>query len=591
MTFNQSESSSSTALIEKIDAFEKILTQIQSYFQKNRPAVIPPYIYERLSHLEISSEQIRELFNKIEEQRKNLQSLADIGQLLSTTLDLNEVLKITMDIIIQITQAERGFLMLRDESGSFSIRIARNFEQESIGSEEIEISQTIVQRSVDTRQPILSTNAKEDPRFQDQKSIIAYNLRSILCVPIMVKGEIIGAIYADHRVKCGIFSQKDADLLTAFSNQAGVAIENARLFKSINLTLAEATELKNLMQNVFASIASGVITIDIQGRVTICNQAAEQILRLSACQMIGKSLIEISPSLDSQIHSHLIQVIEFDHPRVGLEIKPIIPGREITNLMVSLSPLKNINSQTEGVAIVLEDYTEKKKLEAESRLFEKMVSPAVINQLNFENQKLGGRRTTITVLFADIRGFTSFSEGLIPEQLVSVLNIYLASAADAILAEDGTIDKFLGDAVMSWFNAPISQPDHPLRAIRAAISICKLVDQLHRSIPKAYHLSFGIGIHTGEAIMGLIGTEKRLEYTAIGDCVNTAKRIQESALGGQILISHETYEMIQEYVLVKPIQSLVAKGKKAPLTIYEILGLKVDSGQGPNLINKLKEEP
>jgi GAF domain-containing protein len=183
-----------------------------------------------------------------------------------------------MDTIVRLMGAERGFLMLRDERGEMVTRIARNWEQESINPNEFAISRTIVERVIDVGEAILTTNAREDPRFGAQESIIAFNLRSILCVPLMVKTELIGVIYTDNRIRTGIFSESDRDLLLAFANQAAVAIENARLFSSLKRTLEEVTELKNLMDDVFASIVSGVITADVQDQITLCNRAAATIL-------------------------------------------------------------------------------------------------------------------------------------------------------------------------------------------------------------------------------------------------------------------------------------------------------------------------
>ena len=139
--------------------------------------------------------------------------------------------------------------------------------------------------------------------------------------------------------------------------------------------------------------------------------------------------------------------------------------------------------------------TERKKLEAQRRLFERMVSPAVIDQLDPNSLQLGGKRTAITVLFADVRGFTSFSETQEPEKLVSILNRYLGAMAESVLSQEGTIDKFMGDAIMSWFNAPVPQPDHTLRAVKAALAIREAFEGLYKILPKEANLAFGAGIH------------------------------------------------------------------------------------------------
>jgi class 3 adenylate cyclase len=188
--------------------------------------------------------------------------------------------------------------------------------------------------------------------------------------------------------------------------------------------------------------------------------------------------------------------------------------------------------------------------------------------------QLGGERSSVTILFADIRGFTSFSESVNPERLVSLLNRYLSTAIEAVLAQEGTIDKFMGDAIMAWFNAPILQPDHTLRAVRAAIWMRKAMRLLHQELPKKFQLEFGIGIHFGEAVLGLVGSENRLEYTAIGDSVNTTKRIQENAEAGQILISTDAFNNVSDLVEVQEVPPILAKGKRAPIHVYEVTGIR-----------------
>lgn len=529
---------------------------------------------EELVSLELTLGQLSKKVEAFETEHSNLRALAGIGQVVNSSLELDSVLQIVMDTIIRLSRAERGFLMLRDERGEMTTRIARNWEQESINPEEFAVSRTIIEKVIEAGEPILTTNAQEDPRFGSQESIVAFNLRSILCVPLKVKNDLIGVIYADNRIRSGIFTENERDLLTAFSNQAAVAIENARLFSSLKHTLAEVTELKNLMDNVFASIASGVITADIENQVTLCNRAAEGILGHAAVEIIGHPLGEILPSVAENIVPHMKSVQNTNDPVVGLEISHNLPSRGAVDWRLNLSPLKDADQSTQGVAIVLDDMTERKRLEAQRRLFERMVSPAVINQLDPNSLQLGGKRVDITVLFADIRGFTTFSESMSPEQLVSVLNRYLAAMAEAVLSQEGTVDKFLGDAIMAWFNAPIPQPDHTLRAVKAALLLRETVENLYKELPKDSHLAFGVGIHYGDAVLGLIGTDRRLEYTAISDSVNTAKRIQENSAKNQILISKEAYKRVKNTVEAKPHVEMELKGKSQPIEVYEVLGLK-----------------
>jgi PAS domain S-box-containing protein len=535
---------------------------------------LPKTVIEELRNLETSLPKISERIESFQKEHSNMLALADIGQVVNSSLELDEVLRIVMDNIVRLTRAERGFLMLRDDKGDMVTRMGRNWEMESINPSELTVSRSVVGRVISTGEPIVTTNAQEDNRFVGQESIVAFNLRSILCVPLKVKSEIIGVIYADNRIRSGIFADSEKELLVAFANQAAVAIENARLFSSLKHTLEEVTGLKNLMESVFASIASGVITADVQDQVTLANRAAQVIIGHSAPEILGHHLNEVLASVSKEIAPHLMEVRATDKPIVDLEIAHNLPSRGNVSWRLNFSPLKDSGQRTQGVAIVLDDLTERKKLEAQRRLFERMVSPAVIEQLDPNSLQLGGKRMNITVLFADIRKFTTYSENLSPEKLVLTLNRYLAAMADAVLSQEGTIDKFMGDAIMAWFNAPIQQEDHTLRAVKTALILRDSVEELYKILPPEEHLSFGAGIHFGEAVLGLIGTEKRLEYTAIGDNVNVAKRIQENSGKNQILISKEAYERVINDVNVVAHVEMSLKGKTHPIDVFEVTGLK-----------------
>jgi adenylate cyclase len=567
------ENTRPTNVHEQLLALSLQAGNIRSELEKNK-LNLPDNTSRELNDLEKTLAQLGEKIEAFQKEHSNMLALAEIGQVVNSSLELDEVLRIVMDNIVRLTKAERGFLMLRDDRGEMVTRMGRNWEMESINPSELTVSRSVVGRVIETGEPIVTTNAQEDKRFVGQESIVAFNLRSILCVPLKVKNDLIGVIYADNRIRTGIFADSEKDLLTAFANQAAVAIENARLFSSLRHTLEEVTGLKNLMVSVFASIASGVITTDIENQVTLANKAAQNILGHAELEIVGHHLEEVLASVAKEIAPRLMEVHATDKPITDLEISHHNPRRGNVDWRLNFAPLKDSGQKTQGIAIVLDDLTERKKLEAQRRLFERMVSPAVIDQLDPNSLQLGGKRVDITVLFADIRGFTSFSEKVAPEKLVSILNRYLAAMAEAVLAQEGTIDKFMGDAIMAWFNAPVPQKDHTLRAVKTALAIRDSVEALYKELPAEAHLAFGAGIHYGDAVLGLIGTEKRLEYTAISDSVNTAKRVQENSAKNQILISQVAYERVKKQVEAKPHADMSVKGKTQPLEVFEVLGLK-----------------
>ena len=209
-------------------------------------------------------------------------------------------------------------------------------------------------------------------------------------------------------------------------------------------------------------------------------------------------------------------------------------------------------------------------------LFERYVAPSVVEQILTRpgQVELGGTRQNVTVLFADVRGFSSFSSYTSPEILIELLNQYIRVAADAVLAEQGTLDKFAGDAVMAFFNAPFRQPDHALRAVRAAWKLCRKVEQLHEYLPAEHRLQFGVGVGVGEAVVGNIGTPQMMNFTVIGDTVNRVKRLQETARGGQILISRGTFYLLQDQIQAREVGTVQLKGQSRPETVYEVQELR-----------------
>jgi adenylate cyclase len=212
-------------------------------------------------------------------------------------------------------------------------------------------------------------------------------------------------------------------------------------------------------------------------------------------------------------------------------------------------------------------------------VFEKYVEPQVVNKILSEGEeglKLGGAKREVSILFVDIRGFTPLAEEIEPEEVVVILNEYLNLTAKSILTHGGMLDKFIGDATMAIFNAPIDLKDHELMAVRAAWDIKKgavtlnekLVEMCGRSI------GFGVGINTGDAIIGNIGAEIRMDYTAIGDTVNIAARLESNTKAGQIFISEATYKRIQDKVDVNLIGNIKVKGKQEEVLVYEVIDVK-----------------
>jgi adenylate cyclase len=334
---------------------------------------------------------------------------------------------------------------------------------------------------------------------------------------------------------------------------------------------------------VFANIASGVITTDAQDKVITLNRAAECILMVTEENAKGQSYVEALPGLGQAIVPLVNTVRQRGEQITAHELELELPHRDQVILHLHISPL-NSNGYTEpGVAIVLDDLTERCQLERQVQqvrtAFEHYVAPCIVEQVlsNSGHMRLGGARKYVTILFADARGFVAFGEKVEPEFQIEVLNRHLTLATEAVMAEGGTLDKFMGDCMMAIFNAPLLQPDHTLRAVRTALNIQQAIAEMHTRVPPVERLDFGIGIAAGYAVVGNIGSDMLHNYTAIGDIVNLAYLLQSYARPGQVLLSAPAYECVREHVVGQELGLVHLKGHSKPDPVIQVSKLREGS--------------
>ncbi len=504
-----------------------------------------------------------------------LSALVETTEVVNSSLEIEEVLQRVMDTAINLTKAERGYLMLLDrETDELHFKIARNLDRESINSAEFEISRTIVKSVAASGEPIMTTDAQDDPRFRGEESVIGFRLRSILCVPMKAKDKLIGIIYVDNRLRRGLFTRSDHNLLIAFANEAAVAIDNARLFEDISIA-------KNLMQNVFASISSGVVTVDESDRISLFNQAAQDILCLPAQACVGVRGEQVLGSLHADFMRLASEVKQTQEAIVAHEVEVEIEEKGRVNLSLNFAPLIDAGNPF-GVAMVLNDVTESKRFARERAMVKRYLPSQLVDSLaDLKELRLGGARQEVSIFFADIRGFTTYSEAHSASEVVDAINVVFGIVQKIISANDGIVDKYMGDAVMSHYNAPLlPRADHAWLAVKTAWEAQRALHEHHTDNPDSDRLEVGIGVNTGEAVAGNVGASDHMDYTLIGDAVNLAKRLQENAKRNQILVSRRTYELVQGRVQVKKLQPLSVKGRVAAEQVYELLGLTPEAELG-----------
>ncbi|GAB4419849.1 MAG: hypothetical protein Kow00106_16200 [Anaerolineae bacterium] len=505
-----------------------------------------------------------------------LRALAQTTALLNSSLDPDTVLSGVVDTAIAITGAERAYIVLASsDSETFEFRIARDAQRRPLEASAFTVSESIIQQVARTGQPVIAGDALLDTHLGQHTSIMVHGPRSIICVPLRSRERVIGVLYADNRRALNLFGEREASLLLAFANQAAVAIENAHLFARVRNTLAAITEMKHLLDNVLESIVSGVITTDRHDRIVIFNRAAEQILGISRDQAIGQPVTSVLPDVFATLRSVTQTVLLHNRPHV-FEIEPVLGQRGAVTLSLRLTPLKDARGAIVGTALVVDDLTEIRKRDATLKVIHTYLPPSLVRNIqSIDRLGLSGDEREISVVFADVRGFTSFSERLDPELLMTIISRYLTVCTDALQLQEGIVDKYMGDAVVGLFNTQLNpQDDHAVRAVRAALAMAYDVRALHEVLPPEHRLFYGIGVETGIAVLGNVGSPSRKEFTAIGTPINRAKYLQENALAGEVLISPQTYQCVREIVIAEPLPPRKHKGYPVYPEIYRVTGVR-----------------
>ena len=336
------------------------------------------------------------------------------------------------------------------------------------------------------------------------------------------------------------------------------------------------------LSNIFASIGSGVITINGENCVIVCNEAAEEITGTTNDKAVGVPLHHVLPYVTEGFYDYVERVRREKMQQIWAERFEHY-GRQ-RYWQVVASPLRGDDQVNHGVALVIDDLTERKEQEEQRRLLGTFIPYALLENIgSISELDTSPAERTISAMFADVREFTTFSEYLQPEDLMRVINRYLSAASDAITAYDGIVDQYLGDAITALWNTQLNhQEDHALRAVWAAQAIMKDVRALHLVMDKDHELHFGIGIHTGHSVLGMVGGADRIEFAALGEAPDVGKFLQENAEPGEIIISAETYALVKDQVEAEPMPPRKTKsGFEHIETVYRVV-TRIGASNGAN---------
>jgi PAS domain S-box-containing protein len=401
-----------------------------------------------------------------------------------------------------------------------------------------------------------------NPRWDRKSSALA----TLLIMPLVAHERCTGALVLGSG---SIEDEYTAGDLTQASALAAIAAEvlyNARLFE-------EVVEAKNFNENILENLSNGVITLDLALRVTKTNAAARRILHLAERSIVGTSIADFFTDENAWVLGPLSpgKIGEEGVHWADRDIK-LGKGEGIT-VNLSAVPLKNVDGKHIGYMLVFEDITREKRIKGTMARF--MSERVVEKVMDAGESVLGGTSQDVTILFSDIRNFTGLSELMNPRQMVGTLNDYFTEMVDVIFEHGGTLDKFIGDAIMAVFGAPFITPDDPDKAAHTAIEMMARLEAFNkRQIEKAAStLDIGVGINSGTVVAGTIGSPRRMDYTVIGDQVNLAARIESANkyYGTKILVSEHTAARFGQTYRMREIDRVKVTGRQAPVGLFDIL--------------------
>jgi len=380
---------------------------------------------------------------------RRLAAIHKASQIMASGFDLRERLARVLDMVMEIMQADRGFVMLREEgTNNLNVKVAREMGRELEASSP---SMGIAGRAAIDGEEVLMVDQK-DSEFGMRESIIRSEIMSAMCVPLRIEDRILGSIYLDSRKLQVTFNEEDLELFASLASQSALAIDNVRLHEKV----------------------------------------------------------------------------------LNAEMK--------------------------------------------RQEFGRFLSPAIVDKIMSEERavELGGQRARVSTLFCDIRGFTNTAERIAPADLVQLLNEYFTAMTEIIFQYQGTLDKYVGDEIMAIFGAPVQIENDALAAVSAAVAIQQLNAELNivREKEGRNVIQLGIGIDSGEVTAGYFGSPMRMEYTVVGDRVNTASRFCSMAGPGQVIVGEETWSHIEGKVEGKLIGAVKLKGKELEVNAYEVTAIK-----------------
>lgn len=495
--------------------------------------------------------------------RKQELEFLDMVSEMTADIKIGSLLQKVMSEATRMLDAERSTLFLNDDkTNELWSEVGQGLDATQIRlPNHLGIAGAVYTTGKAINIPYAYADLRFNPAFDKRTGFFT---RSILCVPVVnQQGKTIGVTQVLNK-RTGPFSAEDEQRLKAFTAQVSIALENAKLF-------ADVQAMKNYNDSMLESMSNGVITLDEAGKVVTCNAAGHRILRARPGGLAQRPADSIFSGANAWVIDRVKRVEETQALETSMDAQLQLEGDSVS-VNLTVMPLRG-ERKALGTMLLIEDISTEKRMKA---TMSRYMDASIADQLMSTGADLlGGQAITATVLFSDIRGFTTVTEKLGAAATVSLLNEYFTLMVECIQQHGGMLDKFIGDAIMAGFGVPVAHEDDEDRALRAAVGMIRILGEWNesRTAEGKPPVQIGIGLNTDSLIAGNIGSPKRMDFTMIGDGVNLASRLEGACktYGTQILVSDNTFRRLRGTYRSRIVDNVIVKGKTQPIAVHEIL--------------------
>lgn len=514
--------------------------------------------------------------------QENFDNIIRTLGLIAGTLDLERILSLLVEHSMENSHSDiaAAYLLDSDKNAVLYYKRGRSKLPEVISS-----NSSFIKFLIDCKQTIVSHD-KFYHIFFDM--FLIDSSKSALAFPIISSKDVFGFVILNSK-EDNFYYKNRFNFLDSLGGAASGVVSSSHMHKQIVQYLKEIETLHIYQKNIFTSMTNMLITVDSNGSINYFNRAAKSKLNLTSKNQKNSFLDQFEKNLSTSAFKNIKKTFTSKKQLMGLEGILEIDGTEI-DYSLNITPLKDSEDNFQGFTLIFTDQSAELKYKKEmievkedrrqiKDMFSKYLSTEVVHHLTEHPNmiKPGGDKKNATIFFADIRGYTSFSEGRDPEYIIGILNDYFQEAVNAVIKSNGFIDKFIGDCIMAAWGVPMeSEEEDARRAVSCAIDIQNMVSDKTRNFFKgeAADLKVGIGMHTGPLVAGNLGSSQRMDYSVIGDTVNVAARLEGVAGPGEIIITENTKKLLSSDFILEKRDSVKVKGKAKPLQIYNVKGKK-----------------